>query len=74
VVVKENQIVISGSRRFQDQVQESGRRITTSNVQTFREAVPVEHPAVEKGVTREYKDGLLTVRIPKVGMKPPSGV
>lgn len=72
VVVKENQLVVSGTRRYEDQIEEGDHKVTTNNYQSYREAIDIDHPAVEKAVTKEYKDGLLTVRIPKMGMKPPS--
>lgn len=72
MVVKENQLVVSGTRRYEDQIEEGDHKVTTNNYQSYREAIDIDHPAVEKAVTKEYKDGLLTVRIPKMGMKPPS--
>lgn len=65
VAVKNDKIVLEGQRRYQDKIDQTTHSMTTSSYQSFREEVPLAHPVREKYATREWKDGVLTVKIPK---------
>lgn len=68
VMVKEDRLIVSGNRRFNDGVEKDGRKIITNSYQTFREEIPLSHPAIEDKVTKEYDKGKLRIHIPKVGV------
>ncbi len=63
--VRDDKAVISGARRFKDQIDEPNGRISTANYQTFRQEIPLERPVHEKLVERNWENGVLTLKIPK---------
>ncbi|MEK6555330.1 MAG: Hsp20 family protein, partial [Bdellovibrionota bacterium] len=66
VVVKEDKVVVTGQRKFSEKVKRDDRELATDAYQSFREIIPLRIPVVTKGVMKEYKDGHLTVTIPKL--------
>src|SRR5690606_20555243 len=66
VIVKENEIVVSGQRHFEEKVDKGGRIIATNTSQSLREKIPLKHPVVADAVDKQYENGFLTVRIPKI--------
>jgi HSP20 family protein len=65
VVVKDDKVVVKGHRRFQDHLDENGKKISTESYQTFHEEIPLSHPVREKYARSSWNDGVLTVVIPK---------
>ena len=65
VKVHGDKMVIEGHRRFHDQSESEGRKIASENYQTFREVVPLEHPVRARDVRESYRDGVLTIKVPK---------
>lgn len=65
VRVQKDKLILSGSRRFEDNLQGDQTRFSTNNYQTFREEWALSYPASEKSIHRTYRDGILTVIIPK---------
>ncbi|MEN9724271.1 MAG: hypothetical protein RJB38_2257 [Pseudomonadota bacterium] len=71
--VQGNQIVISGSRRNEDQQNlGNGRARSTSSYQTFRESFPIDWPVNGAETLREAQGETLTFTFPKrAGMRDP---
>jgi HSP20 family protein len=69
VIVKDNQLIVSGQRSFAEKVDKDNRKITTNSHQSFREIIPLKHPTVPKSVERSYEDGTIAVMIPKIPIK-----
>jgi HSP20 family molecular chaperone IbpA len=65
VTVHEDKVIVHGARQFADNVEDTDGKIATNSYQTYRQEIPLDHPVVEKAAHREWKDGILTVRIPK---------
>jgi HSP20 family protein len=66
VRVKNNKIILSGNRSFNDQISEGGRTVQTNNVQTYHEHYDIPMRVKENEVVKTYEDGVLKVVIPKV--------
>ncbi|OFZ21746.1 MAG: hypothetical protein A2X94_15780 [Bdellovibrionales bacterium GWB1_55_8] len=61
-------LVLSGYRRNEDKLElEDGRTKRTAAFQSFSESMPLPAPVDAKGLTREYDDGELVIRVPKLG-------
>ena len=58
---------MSGKRAFNDDVKAEDRRFTTNSYQSFREEIPLSKPVAEKLVEKSYSNGVLKVKIPKIG-------
>ncbi len=65
--VKADKVIVSGKRAFEDDVKAADRRISTNSYQTFREEIPLAKPVVEKLAEKTYANGILRVKIPKIG-------
>ena len=65
VTVKDDKVIVQGSRRFKDAIDQETSKISTENYQSFREVIPLEHPVKDKFTSRHWADGILTVKIPK---------
>lgn len=65
ITVKDDKVVVHGSRRFEDNIEDEEGRLATNSYQTFRQEIPLEHPVREKYLQKSYQDGVLTVKIPK---------
>lgn len=63
--VKDGKVIVQGSRRYEDQIQDAGAKLATNNYQTFREEIPLERPVHEKLAERSYANGILTLKVPK---------
>ncbi len=66
VTIKDDVASISGKRAFKDQVEEEGRKLSTSNYQTFREDFNFEKPVITEGMTRERNGDYVTFWVPKL--------
>lgn len=66
VTIKDGTASISGKRAFKDQVEEEGRKLSTSNYQTFREDFSFEKPVITEGMTRERSGDYITFWVPKL--------
>jgi len=66
VTIKDSTASISGKRAFKDQVEEDGRKLSTSNYQTFREDFNFEKPVITEGMTRERNGDYVTFWVPKL--------
>lgn len=66
VSVSEGKAVVSGSRKAQNDFENSEKKISTNNFQTFREEFAITKPIESKGMKRERKGDYIHVFIPKV--------
>jgi len=66
VLVKNDHVVVTGQREFEEKVDREGRKITTNSAESFREEIPLGHPTIPKLVTKSYEDGHIVVKIPKL--------
>lgn len=72
-VTGEGQYVkLSLARRFQDDVKdlETSRTTKTSSFQSVSEQIPIPGAFDGKKISRDYKDGVMTITIPKVDFTP----
>ena len=71
VRVKDNRVVLSGTRSFQDKFKDGDSRTETSSHQTYRQEFALAKPADAKRVMTSIKeDGTITSIIPKKGFAP----
>lgn len=71
VRIKDNKVVLSGTRSFQDQFKDGDSRTETSAHQTYRQEFSLAKPADAKHVMTSIKDdGTITAIIPKKGFEP----
>jgi HSP20 family molecular chaperone IbpA len=66
VRVKDDRVMISGNRRFDDKVQDPEKKISTSNFQTFHEEYKFESPVSVRGIEEERMGDFVTYSIPKL--------
>src|SRR5690606_33442683 len=66
VLVKDNEIIVSGQRAFEEKVDKDGRTVSTHTSQSLREKIPLTHPVVPDAVSKDYENGYITVHIPKI--------
>lgn len=66
VVIKDGTAAISGKRSFKDQIEEDGRKLSTSSYQTFREEFAFDKPVITEGMTRERSGDYVTFWVPKL--------
>lgn len=67
VTVQNNKAVVSGNRKFQDSVQDEGKKISTNNYQTFREEFQFGTPVAADSMTQERSGDYIRVFVPKLG-------
>ena len=67
VRVQKNQVLITGSRKYEDRLSEDERKLETNSFQTYREQIRLDHPVNEKAIHKKFEDGVLKVMIPKIG-------
>lgn len=65
VRVQRDKVLVTGQRAFQDNLKDEGKTIKTSSFQTIHEELKLDRPVREKEIAQSYKDGVLTVIIPK---------
>lgn len=65
VEVKENQLWISGEKKEESESQGKAYHRYERRYGAFREAIPLAQAVDAEHVNAEYKDGVLTVRVPK---------
>lgn len=65
VIVKDNKVVLQGQRRFEDKVADEHHHLATESFQSFREEIPLSHPVLDHYISSNWKDGVLTLKIPK---------
>jgi HSP20 family molecular chaperone IbpA len=61
------------SRRYQDKVNNPEGSTRTNSFQSIVEQVAMPGPYVANKISRDYKDGVLTIRVPKAVMPGPHG-
>ena len=67
VTTKPGSVTVSGTRRYENKGKtEDGKSIATNSYQSYSETVPFKGSADANRMSRQYADGKLTVRIPKV--------
>jgi HSP20 family molecular chaperone IbpA len=66
VSVQKNKAVVSGKRKFGDEVQEGNKKMRTNNFQTFREEFKFKRPVSHEGMTRERVGDYVKFTIPKL--------
>lgn len=66
VSIKDHTATISGKRAFKDQIEEEGRKLSTSSFQTFREDFSFDKPVITQGLTRERDGDYVTFWVPKL--------
>jgi len=66
VTIKDGTAAISGKRAFKDEIEEDGRKLSTSSYQTFREEFSFDKPVITEGMTRERSGDYVTFWVPKL--------
>lgn len=66
VSIQRNKAVISGQRKFQDEADQDGKVLRTSNYQSFREEFKFDRPVTGQGMTRERVGDYIRFSIPKL--------
>lgn len=66
VTIKDGTAAISGKRAFKDELEEDGRKLSTSSYQTFREEFSFDKPVITEGMTRERSGDYVTFWVPKL--------
>ena len=66
VIVKNDRLVVSGTREFNEKVDKDDHKVSTSTMESFREEIPLKHAAVPKAIDKKYEDGHIVLKIPKV--------
>ena len=66
VSVQRDKAIISGKRKFGDEVQEGNKKMRTNNFQTFREEFKFNRPVSSDGMTRERIGDFVRFTIPKL--------
>jgi HSP20 family molecular chaperone IbpA len=69
VSVQRDKAIVSGQRKFGDELQEDGKKISTNNFQTFREEFKFGSPVSDEGMTRERIGDYVRFTIPKLEPK-----
>ncbi len=69
ISIQHNKVIVSGSRKAQNELQEVDRKITTNNFQTFREEFLFDQPVIADGMTRERDGDYIRFFIPKLASK-----
>jgi HSP20 family molecular chaperone IbpA len=65
--VKGDKAIVTGKRAYADEVKDPDRNISTNSYQTFREEIPLAKPVVPKLAEKVYENGVLRVKVPKIG-------
>ncbi|MCB0421195.1 MAG: Hsp20 family protein, partial [Bdellovibrionales bacterium] len=73
VIVKQDKIIVSGQRAFEDRVEQDGRTASTNNYQSFREEILLDQPVQSDQIQKDYHEGILTTIIPKLLRNKPLG-
>lgn len=68
VSVQKDKVTISGQRSFQDKIEDedTGKKISSSSFQSFREEFPFTEPVITQGMTRERDGDWVVFEIPKL--------
>lgn len=69
VIVKENQLVLSRQKAFNDEIDKDGRKLTMAANESFREVIPLPYPIAEKSVIKQETSDGIKVMIPKMTFK-----
>lgn len=64
--VQSGKAILSGKRKFQDQVEEGQKKISTNNFQTYHEEFKFDRPVASEGMTRERSGDFVRFFIPKL--------
>ncbi len=69
VVVRGNQVILSGSRRNEEKLElGEGKSRTVASFQTYQEALPLEWPVETAAMLREFDGDQVVVTLPKRGV------
>lgn len=72
ISISNDKAIISGSRKAQNEFQDTETKMTTNNFQTFREEFAFAQPVVTDGMTRERDGDYIRFFIPKMGALKPN--
>lgn len=66
ISIRGSELVISGQRKNEERLDvEPGHTVSTSSYQNYSESFPLNWPVQAKGVSREFTDSEVIIRIPK---------
>lgn len=66
VTAQHDSLVVSGSRRAETNVEsDDGGKLTTNSFQSYSQSFPITGKPLMNGLTREYVDGHIRIRIPR---------
>ncbi len=66
VSIQNNKAIVSGQRKFNNEVDDGVKKMQTSNFQSFREEFKFERPVTTDGMTRERSGDFVRFSIPKL--------
>lgn len=67
VVLEKDRVIVQGQRSFQDKLEtDSGKKVSASSFQSFREELPLEKPISNYGVSRERDGDWIRLTVPKL--------
>ena len=67
VKVLDDKIMVTGARKFEDEIHDQRQKVATNNYQTIHQEFKLGSPADKDLFKREYRDGVLIVSVPKRG-------
>ena len=66
ISVRGNELVITGQRKSEEHLEvEPGHTLSTSAYQNYSESFPLNWPVQSKGISREFTDSEVIIRVPK---------
>lgn len=65
VIVKDNKVILQGQKHFEDRVSNEHHSFATESSQSYREEIPLSHPVMERYISSDWQNGVLTLKIPK---------
>lgn len=66
ISIRGNELVIAGQRKNEEHLEvEPGHTVSTSSYQNYSESFPLNWPVQAKGVSREFTDSEVIIRVPK---------
>lgn len=68
VKVHDDKIMVTGARKFEDEINDGRQKVATNNYQTIHQEFKLASPADKDLFKREYRDGYLVVTVPKRGL------
>ena len=65
VLVQKDKLVISAQRGFENRAENGDNVINSNSYESFRKEIPFKARVHDKLVTKDYANGVLSVKIPK---------